>query len=127
MAHKKALLVAVNGDCATVEFTEETSYDMLSKGCGGYTQAVELNNNLTLWCNEEGKLNGLEVNIVAQKFWEEAYGATDIIVGDVVFTGGCDQAGNTLGLSQKLIEKILAAAAKKLLAEETLKGIEEFL
>jgi hypothetical protein len=44
-----------------------------------------------MWCNEEGKLTGLPVNPVATAMWTRYFGETDVIVGNVVFTGGADE------------------------------------
>ena len=62
-------------------------------------QAADLHDNLTLWCNEEGKLiNGMQPNIIGTHMWEKSFGMTDIIMGDVVFTGGTDDEGDNLAL-----------------------------
>jgi hypothetical protein len=64
-----------------------------------------------MWCNEEGKIHGLAHNPFAQFMWDKAYGAhTDYIVGDIVLTGGTDDEGETLGLTDEqvaIIKKIV--------------------
>ena len=43
--------------------------------------------------------------------WEGVYGQTDVILGDVIFTGGTGSEGETLGLDEEtanLIRKQLA-------------------
>jgi hypothetical protein len=63
---------------------------------------------LTLWCNEEGKLLEQAHNPYAQYFWDKMFGAyTDYMVGDVVFTGGTDDNGNTLGMTEDAVEWLL--------------------
>lgn len=108
----------VNTDFTTeVLDLEAESYEQLSGAVGGLIQAVDLRQDLTLWVNEEGKLiNGMVPNIIATHMWEKSFGMTDVIMGDVVFTGGTDDEGETLPLSnpwvlqlQDLAEKIRSA------------------
>jgi len=61
---------------------------------GGWVQCVDLENRVDLWCNEEGKMIGLPVNPLATMIWQVAYGPTDVMVGDVVISGGADNEGN---------------------------------
>jgi hypothetical protein len=78
---------------------EVDSLEQLQGAVGGLVQAVDLYDNLTLWCNEEGKLiNGMQPNIIGTHMWEKSFGMTDIIMGDVVFTGGTDDEGDNLAL-----------------------------
>jgi len=92
---------------------EEDSLEKLQGAVGGLIQAVDLHDNLTLWCNEEGKLIGLPNNVIGTHMWEKSFGMTDIIMGDIVFTGGTDDEGDNLGLPfpwqlqlQELAEKL---------------------
>jgi hypothetical protein len=98
-ANMKAYIVKVDGSREVVEFEKGESYDVLSKAVGGYIECVRLADNLDMWVNEEGKLVGLPVNEYGTLFYQEIHGATDIICGDVIFTGGADDEGETLGLS----------------------------
>jgi hypothetical protein len=77
---------------------EDDSLKKLQGAVGGWVQAVDLQDNLTLWCNEEGKLIGLTPNVIGTHLWEKSFGMTDVIMGDVVFTGGTDDEGDNLGL-----------------------------
>jgi hypothetical protein len=75
------------------------SLETLQKSVGGWVQAIESDSgDITFWCNEEGKLTGLPVNPVATAMWTRYFGETDVIVGNVVFTGGCDEEGETTTL-----------------------------
>ena len=70
-------------------------------------QAIDIATDMTMWCNEEGKLIGLPHNPYAQFMWDKAFGAhTDYIVGDVVLTGGTDSEGYTLGLTDEQVQII---------------------
>lgn len=106
---KKAL--RVNTDFTTeVLNLEPDSYTPLRDAVGGLIQAVDLNHDLTMWCNEEGKLMGLTPSMMGTLMWEKTFGMTDIIVGDVVFTGGTDDEGETLGLDPKQLYKLKQVA-----------------
>jgi hypothetical protein len=59
-----------------------------------------------MWCNEEGKLIGLPFNPLATDLWEESFGKTDLIKGNVIFTGGTDDEGSTLGLDEATANKL---------------------
>ena len=52
---KKALAITTLGE-ATIIDLNEGSLEKLQKAVGGYVQAIDLCEGLTMWCNEEGKL-----------------------------------------------------------------------
>ena len=79
----------------------DSQLSILQNAVGGYIEAVDLEDNLTMWVNEEGKLNGLPINAMATMLWEKHFGFTDVIVGDVIFTGGTGSEGETLGLDEE--------------------------
>ena len=108
---KKAL--RVNTDFTTeVLIIEPDGYTPLRDAVGGLIQAVDLSPNMTMWCNEEGKLMGLTPSIIGTYMWEKTFGMTDVIVGNVVFTGGTDEDGETLGLEPKQLYKLKSLAAE---------------
>ena len=89
----------INTDFTTeVLDLEEDSLKKLQGAVGGWVQAVDLRDDLTLWCNEEGKLIGLPTNVIGTHLWEKSFGMTDMIMGDIVFTGGTDDEGDNLAL-----------------------------
>lgn len=102
----KALKIAVNGEMEVVEFTTETSYKTISNAVGGWIEAVALASDITMWCNEEGKLIPLDVNHHASRLFVHAFGQIDLIAGDVILTGGADDEGNDLGLTEERISEI---------------------
>lgn len=51
---------------------------------GGFIEIIRLRNGKLMVVNEEGKLNRLPINDNATLIWEENYGCTDVIVGDVL-------------------------------------------
>ena len=90
----------INTDFTTeVLDLSSNEYNQLRDTVGGLIQPVDLKPDLTLWCNEEGKLiNGMEVNIIGTHLYEKSYAMTDVIMGNIVLTGGTDDEGETLPL-----------------------------
>jgi hypothetical protein len=60
-----------------------------------------------LWVNEEGKLDNLPQNPIGTSLWVDEYGYTDVIVGNIIITGGTDENGETLGLSLEQVAKFM--------------------
>lgn len=106
----KALIIPVDGKPREVAFDRGASYEVLRNAVGGYIECVALSDTLDMWVNEDGKLISLPINSTATFLWTLVYGPTDVIVGDVIFTGGVDDEGETLGLSDDQIERLLAFA-----------------
>lgn len=102
-----ALALKITTDGKVVEL-DSISLAVLQESVGGWVQAIDLRQDVTMWCNEEGKLEGLPHNPVGQTLWVQAFGATDYIVGDVVFTGGTNEDGETLPLSEERAREIRA-------------------
>jgi len=87
-----ALLIKTDGTKQELKGEEadgSLSYQQLNKACGGYIQMVPCDPKVTggydhFYCNEEGKLTGLEGNLLATEM--STYTAPyDVICGDVVF------------------------------------------
>jgi hypothetical protein len=94
---KTALRINTDFTIEVLDLDTDT-LEKLQGAVGGWVQAVDLHDDLTLWCNEEGKLIGLPTNVIGTHLWEKSFGMTDIIMGDIVFTGGTDDEGENLGL-----------------------------
>ena len=102
-----AIQLNTDGVAVEVEIAEEGQrLKQLQDAVGGWIEAVDLSPTLTMWCNEEGKLNGLPFNSLATDLWEESFGMTDSIKGNVIFTGGVDDEGSTLGLDEATANKL---------------------
>jgi hypothetical protein len=102
-----AIKLDTDGVAVEVEIAEEGQrLKQLQEAVGGWIEAVDLSPTLTMWCNEEGKLNGLPFNPLATDLWEESFGKTDLIKGNVIFTGGVDDEGSTLGLDEATANKL---------------------
>jgi len=112
--------IRVNTDFTTEILDLETeSLAQLQEAVGGLIQAVDLREDLTLWCNEEGKLiNGMEPNVIGTHLWEKSFGMTDIIMGDIVLTGPSDEEGETLPLAQTWVTQVQEIASTLQYARE---------
>lgn len=97
---KQALHISVNGAVRVIDLDDGDTLTIMQQAVGGLIEAVNLSPKCTLWCNEEGKLNGLPVNILASYIWHKALWPRveekDVVVGDVIITGGTDQHGEIL-------------------------------
>lgn len=112
MSNQTALII--KADFAVEETT--TSLGDLQKAVDGWIEAIDLNNDLTMWVNEEYLLrNELVINPLATAFYS-SIGGQQPVFGDVVITGGTDPEGYTLGLSEVDLAdlKDLVAHAQKL-------------
>jgi len=109
---KKALHIKTTGEVIELDITAD-SLTTLQTAVGGWVQAIDIATDMTMWCNEEGKLTGLPHNPFAQFMWDKAFGAhTDYIVGDIVLTGGTDEEGETLGLTDEQTAIVRGIVAK---------------
>ena len=108
MANKIGIVIKTDGTLERLDLSEsEQELKSLQNAVGGYVQVVELEDDFTMWANEEGKLLNLPVNEIATVIWEVRFGLdTDIICGDVVFTGGMDEDGETLTISEANIQRL---------------------
>ena len=102
----KAVVIKTTKDKSVVEFEHSTCYETLKTAVGGWIERVSLGDT-ELWVNEEGKLTGLDINPTATALWADMYGLTDVVMGDVIITGGSDDEGETLGLKDELVEYFL--------------------
>ena len=96
---KQALVITPEGEMSKIDIATD-ALEKLQGAVDGWVQAVDLDSEFTMWCNEEGKIIGLERSPFAQYMWDKVFGAgTDLIVGTVVITGGTDNDGETIGLT----------------------------
>ena len=91
---------------------EENFLSTMQEAVQGLIQPVDYNDNLTIWVNEEFySLAEPKVNFVASSFYS-ALGADTALLGNAVFTGGTDEAGEVLGLTPEMHEAILEVVAE---------------
>jgi len=84
------ILMKANGDVSEVYPNKKRhgfSLNELQGFVGGYIEIVGVGEKF-LVLNEEGKLNGLEINSKATEIFQKYYGKTDLIVGDVLLADG---------------------------------------
>jgi len=108
-----AIKATANNDLDVVEFDVTDSYDTIKEATGGGTiQCIYLSElDVDMWIDDNGKLvNEPEINAFGSALWVHSYGMTDIIVGDIIITGGVDDEGNTLGLNEEQVATVLKAA-----------------
>lgn len=87
---------------------ESIEYETLSNAVNGMVELVSLDSEVDMWLNEEGKLIGLEPNIIASIIWNKVFPNFDVVMGNVIITGGADDEGNTVGLSDESINDVMA-------------------
>lgn len=103
---KLALMITPKGKVSKLDLNSSNELKQLQEAVEGYIEAVVLGPDLVMWVNEEGLLkDNLEVNPVAFGFYPTP------IMGNIVFTGGTDDEGETLPLPAKY-EPILRRTAK---------------
>lgn len=118
----KGVIMTTEGQQIDVEFEQDSSLKTLQESVGGYVQAIDLL-GLTMWINEEGKIENLPFNPFATILWEAEFGKTDLILGDIVLTGQPDDEGFTTSIPQSFVDLVLNPAAHK--AEECSRYDEE--
>lgn len=107
----KTIVVPIEGD-VRVEDVSKIDLDYLSGVVGGYIEAVTLRGvKVTMYINEEGKLDGLDVNRRATQLAWAGGGIdySDFIVGNVVLVGAPDTLGNDTGLTEWQVERFSKA------------------
>lgn len=105
----------------------EGSYSVLSHGIaapsqesGGMIEAVGLQADLTMWVNEEYRYMDFDPsqdrNYVGEALWDAVFGSFNAILGPVMLTGGADDEGEDVGLTEEHAHDIenMAAALKEL-------------
>ena len=71
---------------------------------GGWIERVPTSDDITMWCNEDGKSNGMGCNELATSVWEsmfDSYGCVatgDYLVGPIVVQGPQDDEGYATSL-----------------------------
>lgn len=103
---KLALVVREDFSFEQLDVAEDFLQKM-QNAVDGLIQPVDLTPSLTLWVNEEGLLrNDLTVNTFASILYQEFFNTPTLLMGTAVFTGGTDEEGNTLGLSDEMFSHV---------------------
>ena len=104
---RKAVVIGFDTSIGVIDLdAHEGSLKVLQDAVDGWVQVVDLSPKLSIWVNEEGKMNGLPYNDIATAIYQDRFGAVDIIVGNAVLTGGTDEEGDTIGLTDEQVERI---------------------
>jgi hypothetical protein len=108
MAEIKVVILRVDSKEMEINDSFDHTLKNMQSVVGGYLEAIRLGSvvegrEITIWLNEEGKLEQLEPNfaIVRKKGLE----LLDVVVGDVLITS-CDDEGNTVGLNDEELELV---------------------
>jgi hypothetical protein len=97
---EKAIIVKSDPSLKIVEFNVGKSSTLIKETVDGLFDCIHLPSlGVDMWINDEGKILELPMNAVATLMFAQEFNTTDYIAGDVIFTGGVDSAGNTLGLN----------------------------
>lgn len=76
-----------------------TTYNILRDFVGGSIEHVGFKKDIDIWLNEEGKLIGLEPNVVLMREGQ----LLDVLVGDLIVTSS-NLEGDTISLTDEQIE-----------------------
>lgn len=98
----KVVIREVDGTHRTVLTNDAGMYQTLKDSVGGWLGHVVLTFNgvnVDVWLDDEGKLKELPINLTVPH---------DVLVGPLVFTGGADREGRTMGLNAQQEEVIRA-------------------
>lgn len=106
----------------TVTTLADARYETLRDGVGGLIEAAPTDESLTLWVNEEGKINGLAFNPLGHALWNEVdvYGCIahgDWLAGPCVITGPPDDDGNTTPVPDWVLPRLARLAATTVVIE----------
>lgn len=103
---KHAVIVRANNTTEVVELLEDTELKQLQSAVDGLVQPIELQENITMWVNEEGVLRDLPVSLMPTWLMTEFVGTRTPILGDVIFTGGSDEDGNITDLHAQALWEV---------------------
>lgn len=96
------IVIEPDGSTRTLEMEQTESLRALQEAVGGYIERVSsADETVDLWCNEEGKLEGLPFNWPATALLYDlnpAFRGQDVLCGAVVVTGGSDGKGESLSI-----------------------------
>ena len=100
-----------DNDIDVIEVEEGRTGNAIRDAVDGLYDCIHIPSlGVDMWINDEGKLEGLPINANGTALWVSQYGMTDIIVGNIVVTGGVDEQGNTLGIDVNKIIEVLELA-----------------
>jgi hypothetical protein len=106
---KVVVIPADTAEPVRVEDVEKIDLAFLQKITGGYIEAISFGkDDLSMYLNEEGKLDGLPRNRRATALAQGSIQYNDYIVGNAVITGPVDDEGYDTGLTDEQIGRLTA-------------------
>lgn len=101
MSKPYALLLRTDGSFELLDWPQKKGLQTLYAAIDCRTvDAVDLSDQLTMWIDDEGVINGSPVNRAATLLYAAHRPPHQHYYGHAVITGGTDRHGNTLGLTQ---------------------------
>ncbi|MEV5162843.1 DUF3846 domain-containing protein [Streptomyces sp. NPDC053728] len=96
-----ALLLRTDASFELLDWPKENQLNTLYRtiSCQNI-DAVDITDQLTMWLDDEGLINGAPLNRAATLLYAAHRPPHQHYYGHAVITGGTDRHGNTLGLSQ---------------------------
>lgn len=87
------VIIRSDGTMSRSSISRPPSLDVLQRAVGGLIESIPYfvsfeNTPCVAFCNEEGKLKRLPVNVLATGMWHAQRGALDVLVGDVAVVTG---------------------------------------
>lgn len=79
-----SILIKQDGRVEPIEMPKKNRLELLHKCVGGYIECVNLDNDLMMVVDEEGKLKNKGLNRIATQILTYNSNIMDVIVGDVV-------------------------------------------
>ena len=111
---KDALVVNADGTYSMLD-VETEFLSKMQTAVDGLIQPVDITDTITMWVNEEFLFrDSFEPNLLGTAMYQ-SIGGDGLIMGTIVFTGGTDSDGETLGLDSYEVERLTGFA-------ETAKG-----
>ncbi|MFE6189147.1 DUF3846 domain-containing protein [Streptomyces sp. NPDC056465] len=120
--HSHALLLRTDGSFELIDWPTDGQLNALYQviSCQNI-DAVDITDQLTMWLDDEGAINGSPVNRAATLLYAAHRPPHQRYHGHAVITGGTDRHGNTLGLTQdqtaELVEFHLGNSGLKIPAQ----------
>ena len=99
---KEIRVLIVEYDKEPVEKVIKNELETLQEIVGGYIECLPLDDETTIICNEEGKINGLPLN---RPLYTDDGKLYDIIAGTFIISGDDIKNGEFVSLSDKQLNK----------------------
>jgi Domain of unknown function (DUF3846) len=99
---KLALHIPASGTPTAVRIGDN-ELGALQELVGGWIEYVPTEQPVTLYCNEEGKIEGLPLNELATQLFGQLLMPGDYLAGDIVALGPLDDEGESTSVSEDML------------------------